>query len=41
MQQEYINQLLSNDKSVYVTQEIKKIEILGCSTLIMAVDKED
>ena len=36
-----ITSLLTNEKSINVTQEIKKIEILGYSTLIMAIDKED
>ena len=36
-----ITSLLSNEKSTHVTPEIKAIEVLGYSTLIMSVDKDD
>ncbi len=36
-----INSLLTNEKSLHITNEIKKIEMLGYSTLIMAIDKDD
>ena len=36
-----ITSLLTNEKSHHVTPEIKQIEMLGYSTLIMAVDKDD
>ena len=36
-----INSLLTNEKSIYVTPEIKQIEMLGYSTLIMSVDKDE
>lgn len=32
--------MLSNENSIYFTNEIKRIEILGYSTLIIAVDKD-
>ncbi len=41
MNSSQITSLLTNEKSLNVTPEIKQIEMLGYSTLIMAVDKDD
>ena len=38
---EQINNILTNNKSVHVTHEIKAFQMFGYDTLIMCVDKED
>jgi len=41
MNSNQITLLLTNEKSIHITPEIKKLEILGYSTYIMAVDKDN